>query len=85
MDELIQLLKQFEMNVPLTANKYDFISNLDIEALASHLLINECGECNWMNIDVLEENGFSVIPIEKDSVGWLIGGIVTTKGIITYG
>jgi hypothetical protein len=85
MDELIRLLQQFESDTSLTYSEDEFISNTEIGAIASDILIDKDGSCNWDNIIILDSNGFSVIPIEKDSFGWLIGGILTKKGIITYG
>ena len=85
MDELIRLLQEFENDTSLTYSEDEFISNTEAGAVASSLLIDEHGQCNWENIYILDKNGFSVVPIEKDSFGWLIGGILTKKGIITYG
>jgi len=85
MEELLQRLQQFETDTSVPDSETDFVENADIEAAACSVLIDEDGQCRWDCIHVLETAGFSVIPIEKDSFGWLIGGIVTTKGIITYG
>jgi hypothetical protein len=85
MDELLRLLQEFETNTEILYDEDEYISDSNIAATASAILIDEEGNCNWENIHTLETNGFSVIPIEKDSFGWLIGGIVTKKGILTYG
>ena len=85
MDELIHLLQQFENDTSLNYEEDEFISNTEAGACASGILIDEHGQCDWENINILETKGFCVIPIEKDSFGWLVGGIVTKKGIITYG
>ena len=58
---------------------------LDAEDLAVSVLILPNGQCNWDAIHALREHGFDVFPVEKDRYGWLIGGIVTRVGILTYG
>jgi len=56
-----------------------------ILSLVDELLINDKGGCNWDNISILEDYGYSVGPGEKDSFGWLTGVIDTSKGAIVYG
>ena len=85
MEELLHRLQQFESDTSVPDSESDFVKNVDIEAAACSVLIDEDGQCHWDCIRLLETAGFSVIPIEKDSFGWLIGEILTTKGIITYG
>ena len=89
MDDLVTLLKALE-----TANEIDgtheFLS-LDIPIVAEisrraeKLLITGNGDCDWDHIDDLKDCGYPVFPVEKDGFGWLIGGIGTKKGVITYG
>jgi hypothetical protein len=62
---------------------HPFIS--EIKYIADTLLITDDGKCNWDNIEILMDNSIEVFPVELDRFGWLIGGIRTTKGIITYG
>ena len=85
MNELIRLLQEFENNTEILYGENEYISDSTIEGVASTILIDEEGKCNWENVNILSNHGFSVIPIEQDSFGWLIGGILTKKGIITYG
>lgn len=85
METLLLLLKQIETDSSIVTNPDDILSNREIEDLANTVLITDEGQCDWDAIDILKENGFQVIPIEKDRFGWVIGGILTTKGIITYG
>jgi hypothetical protein len=85
MDKFIQLLQEFENDTSLEYDYDEFIANTHIGEVASRLLIDKDGRCNWENINTLKEKGFSAVPLEKDRFGWLIGGIVTKKGIITYG
>jgi hypothetical protein len=85
MDELVQLLQEFENDTALTYAEDEFVPNTKAGAVASSVLIDEYGQCNWENIVILEKFDFYVIPVEQDSFGWLIGGILTKKGIITYG
>lgn len=85
MDTLITLLVEFENDGSITHDTNDLIKHRAIEDIASDLLIDSKGNCNWANISILKSVGFNVIPIERDRFGWLIGGIVTKKGVITYG
>lgn len=90
MDEFIELLEQLESYTDVLLNESNLIIDSreivnTLEMLAITLLINDNGSCNWENIRHLENVGYSVFPIEKDSFGWLIGGIQTSRGIISYG
>lgn len=85
MDILIKLLLEFENDESIKHDKNDIIKHREIEQYASGTLIDSKGQCHWANISILKSVGYNVIPIEKDRFGWLIGGIVTNKGIITYG
>lgn len=53
--------------------------------LCDDLLIDSSGGCNWYNIEILNKNGYSVGPGERDRFGWLTGIVYTTKGYIVYG
>ena len=53
--------------------------------LADKHLINTEGGCNWENIDILENLGYSIYAGEQDSFGWLSGCIETVNGVIVYG
>lgn len=48
-------------------------------------LIKDTGERNYGHEIDLEEAGFPVFALEKDSWGWLTGGVETSKGVIAYG
>ncbi len=85
MDTLLLLLKQIEDDSSVTTTPDDILPNREIEDIANRVLITDDGECDWDAIDILKQNGFRVIPIERDRFGWIIGGILTKKGIITYG
>lgn len=96
MTELIDLLKKInseEINAILTDEKFrgipflcfDTEIDIKIQSLACKCLIDNDGKCDWVNINELKSNKFDVFPLEKDSFGWLIGGIKTNKGIISYG
>lgn len=65
------------------ANDYDF-ENID---LMDWLECDSRGP-SWDMIDEFLDNGYSVFAIEKDSFGWLIGGVQKKEGserIITFG
>jgi hypothetical protein len=85
MESLLRLLVNFENDKSILTDENDLVKHREIEEFACKLLVNAEGLCNWENIYILRDSDFNVIPIEKDGFGWLIGGIVTKKGIITYG
>jgi hypothetical protein len=57
----------------------------DAATLATDVLIRDDGERNYDNEYVLRDKGYGVIALEQDRSGWLLGGIITQKGIIAYG
>jgi hypothetical protein len=89
MDLLLELLKQLEDDDTLIpVDDCITVAHPIVDQIrdqADLLLITSGGFCNWGNIDTLKDNGYNVFPLERDSFGWLIGGISTTKGIIAYG
>jgi len=85
MEAFLDMLLALENDESITHDKNEFIKHTELEESACVLLIDSDGKCDWSNISILKSAGFDVIPIERDSFGWLIGGIVTNKGIITYG
>jgi hypothetical protein len=58
-----------------------------ISVLADEVFITNEGHVNHENIQYLYKNNknYSVFPVEVDRFGWLIGGIETEKGVITFG
>jgi hypothetical protein len=57
----------------------------EIIGLAETVLITSSGACNWAAHEVLRAHGYDVFCAERDSFGWLVGGIQTAKGVIYYG
>jgi hypothetical protein len=57
----------------------------EISDLACELFITNSGKCNGDTIAEAGKHGINIFPVEQDRFGWLIGGIGTKKGIITYG
>ena len=57
----------------------------DATTIATDVLIRDDGERNYENEYVLRDKGYGVIALEQDRCGWLLGGIITQKGIIAYG
>lgn len=53
--------------------------------MATRVLIEDDGERNLQAECDLSMAGFYVFCLEKDSAGWLVGGIQTEKGVIAYG
>lgn len=89
MDHLINLLKALESDDTLIPVEECITEHHplveEIVGLADDLLITTNGVCNWTRINMLKNIGYNVFPLERDSFGWLIGGISTSKGIIAYG
>lgn len=89
MEDLVRMLKTIESDFKIQS-VYGFIPEVnnkivyEASILASKLLITNTGKCNWRNIELLKMEGYDVVPLEKDSCGWLVGGIETRKGTITF-
>ena len=83
METLINELRKLEQNEKVM--KADIIECEVITSLANDLLIDDEGKIIWDNIRFLEANGYYVFPLEQDGFGWLVAGISTLKGVITYG
>lgn len=83
--KLIEVLKTLEQSDE--PEDYDKIlkESTEISNLANASLIGDEGECLWENHGILARNGFAVFSLERDRFGWLVGGIQTSKGIITFG
>jgi hypothetical protein len=88
--ELIKALQDLEKNPDIKLFDEEFILRnnpavLEASYIAESVLITSSGGVDWEAIAVLEEAGYSIFPIEKDRFGWLIAGIQTGVGILTYG
>ena len=57
----------------------------DADHIAPIVLINEFGNRNIDAEYILKSNGFGIVCLESDGCGWLVGGILTEKGIVAYG
>jgi hypothetical protein len=85
MESLLKLLRE------LDASDRPYIHYLpadeivsQIEFLANQELITG-GQCDYSKMDELRSAGYAVVPLSQDSFGWLMGGIITKKGIVRYG
>ena len=88
MDKLIQLLKRLEKDDTIVFQEFLNSGHPtidEIERTAVKLLICERGGPDWDAMAFLKKRGYPVFPVEQDRFGWLIGGISTTKGVVTYG
>ena len=88
MERLLDLIDQLEKDDTIRRSKYlshqiEVVN--EISCLADAVLITRDGYCSWEVIHKLEDKHIYVFPVEKDRFGWVIGGIPTTRGIITYG
>jgi hypothetical protein len=93
-EELLEALRKIEDCSILIrvlsngAQRHTFIESgdpaYDFEALCCNALISSNGQHNSVEAQRLKDAGFNVFPLEKGSVGWLIGAVKTSKGIISY-
>lgn len=84
--DLVDVEERLPMNWEncLTENEHPLVA--EIGSLADSLLITSEGEPNWAAVNFVREFGeFDVFPVERDRFGWLVGGIQTSKGYITFG
>jgi hypothetical protein len=88
MERLIELISLVEDDTSISVTDYLSTENpivKEISIIANNLLITDGGACHWENIDFLNEQSIHVFAIEEDRFGWIIGGVQTKKGTITYG
>ena len=88
--QLIESLRRLEKITNIELFDGDFFPRdnpdaLEVSYLADTVLVTPNGNVDWDAVDVLREAGYAVFPVEKDRFGWLIGGISTRVGILTYG
>jgi hypothetical protein len=88
MDVLLKLLRKVETDETIKESEYYLDSKNDtinaISTNASILLLTDSGNRNSDNIQILLEAGYYVSPFGKDCPGWILGSILTTKGLIAY-
>jgi hypothetical protein len=85
--EALQILEETP-NIKLFDEEYIVRDNpaaLDASNIAENVLITTTGNTDWISVNLLCKAGYQVFPVEKDGFGWLIGGINTSVGILTYG
>lgn len=89
MNNLLTLLEELESDKTIPDSDEYLDSNIliviKIAICAESVLINSDGRCNWEHIHTVNSMGYYVFPVEFDGFGWIIGGICTKKGTITYG
>ena len=86
MDEFIQLIENINTS-DIQKQEYLLEPSEVIRKIVDHaavLFVTQEGRCNIENILEARRLGVDVIPLEQDRFGWLIGGIVTKKGIIQF-
>ena len=89
-ERLIEVLTQIETNPDIRDYEEHVIPTenpglQEANILANCVLISSHGDIEYDMVEILREHGYSVFPIERDRFGWLVGGIRTKKGIITFG
>ena len=85
--EALQILEETP-DIKLFDEEYIVRDNpaaLEASNIAENVLITTTGNTDWISVNLLRKAGYQVFPVEKDSFGWLIGGIHTSVGILTYG
>jgi hypothetical protein len=88
MERLLDVISQLERDDSILESGFLLIDHpliCEIKSIADLLLITPEGGCNWNNIEILIDKSIDVFPVELDRYGWIVGGIHTKKGIITYG
>ena len=86
---LVKKLKALEADTVIVRTDSFLCLNIpevkELSNLAETHLITRNGQCNWDEIQTLEDAGYRVFAVEQDRYSWLLGAIHTKKGIITYG
>jgi len=87
MERLVELVVLIESS---NMEEQEYLPNEDCfiqeaSSLATELFVTDEGSCNNENIIKFRKYGYNVFAIEQDRFGWILGGINTDKGIITYG
>jgi hypothetical protein len=90
LDILLTLLKKIDdnKNIRYYGDNIILSDNSDVTdavRIAEDVLITDSGAVNWEGVNVLVQHGYNVFPMERDSFGWLTGGISTNKGILMFG
>jgi hypothetical protein len=90
LDVLLTLLKKIDENKNIRdyGDKVILSDDPDVTDavhIAEDVLITDRGAVNWEAVDVVQQHGYNVFPMERDSFGWLTGGISTNKGILMFG
>jgi heterodisulfide reductase subunit A-like polyferredoxin len=75
-EQLLSVLRDYESGK---------VEESAVVSLADQVLITGDGRCNWSAISEVKNNGFNVLPLERDSFGWLVGGIKTRRGVVAFG
>ena len=93
MDKLITTLQAIEacdeieyndiLNWGLLSERHQLVQTA-VE-LADTLLVSDEGRREFENEQVLLDGGYFVVCLERDSFGWVAGGVETTKGVIANG
>ncbi len=89
MDELVALVQELEASGidPRPYLRDEDHPNVEmIGILLETLFITTRGNINLDARDELREtHGYELYPVEQDSWGWILGGLRTKKGTITFG
>jgi hypothetical protein len=90
LDRLIELLRLIENNPDIKDYEDGLIPSnhpdvAEAGNIADAILITIKGGIDWDAVDLINDHGYSVFPLERDRFGWLLGGIATKKGIISFG
>lgn len=57
-----------------------------IAAMLDDLFITAGGHMNYdAKYELMADYGYELYPVERDSCGWVLGGLITSKGTIIFG
>ncbi len=77
---------KYSANRPQFAGK-PFVHCEKLELAANMVFIDKGGGADWTAILKVQDAlpSVKIAPLESDSFGWLVGGIFTEKGIVSFG
>lgn len=89
MEKLVKLIKEVEdSDIPeqLHLSSEDHCLVPQIVVLLEELFITAGGHIDFDAKDkFMETYGYELYPVEHDRWGWILGGLITKKGVIVFG
>lgn len=89
MEQLVELVQELEASdlEPRPYLRHEDHPNVEIIGiLLETVFITPGGNINLDARDTLRDTyGYELYPVEQDTWGWIVGGLRTKKGTITFG